>query len=587
MDKIVGKNFNMKRYQKKVLFFLMFLCLPLIGQISMQVFDADGNKLDVAGAGQPFTIEVTIEGVSNSNIRPEIQGLEKVYVRANGLFMTTINGRSTLKYKYKARIDSPGTYTIGPASIDDNGSTINSNIISLAVRDQPVAQRVDKSQSNVGGAFLRLTADKDRAVVGETIKCFLRFYYGNDVTNLSPINLQQIPGFIIGENNQTTRGTEAINGKQYNYIEIQWNMCASETGKKIIPAFAADFAVRTRAHDLMGHLSMFLGHGGEPKRVYSNALNIQVDGLPSHNGPVHAIGTFAQFNARLEPGVAKEGEGMVLTLELEGQGNFNKNILDLNLPNSFKFYDSKNYPMDASQSGMQKQCFEFIVQGLQKGDFEIPSQKFCFFDTKNRKYKTLETLPIAVTILASQGGQQKFNLPDTKSQLPESSSQAIEVTDEIHPLNHTGAFYRTSERSMPWLLFFMLTLLPIIFLLYQWAHRSVRLNQSSGRKQKGAFKNARQQLDAAVKTQNSKALYGIFIQLFASRYQIPESQVSQEFIYEKLVQKKLSGPELDQWQQFFNQLSEYVFFARAAKAGEIFALGQYASGWIDRFEQIL
>jgi hypothetical protein len=602
MDKTVGKKelqsmrqlmSNHVNFAQKTrglvywLYFAAILCVPAYANIKLEATDSDGNQITQAVLGQPFNIEVIIEGAT-SQVRPEIQGLDKFYVRANGLFMTTINGRTTLKNKYRVRVDVPGTYTIGPAQAVSNGVQYSSNTISIKVGDQPVQNRHDKKESTAGGAFLRLTANKERVVVGETIKCSLRFYYGNDVTNLAPINQPQIPGFTMSESSEASRGTETINGKQYNYFEVQWTMSPTEVGKKAVPAYSADFTVRSRQQDFMSHLSMFLGHGGEPKRVYSNALNIQVDPLPAHNGDVHAIGSFSQFNAKLEPGVAKEGEGMVLTVELEGEGQLTKNILNIKVPDSFKYYDSKHYPVDNPQTGIAKNCFEFIVQGLQKGDWEIPSQKFCFYDTKNRKYKTLETLPITVTILPSQGTTQNFNVP-IKTNNENDSLNPIDPTDDIKPLLKTGTWYKVAEGNLPWWLFIIFVLIPLLLLFYEWWYKVVLYSPASvsGRKQKMVFKNARTQIENAQKSGNVKSLYGTFIELFATRYKVDQTNVSQEFIMDKLTQAKLKPDELDQWQQFFNQLSEYVFFARAIKPGESAAFMQYARRWIDRFEQTL
>src|SRR4029078_4128178 len=126
-------------------------------------------------------------------------------------------------------------------------------------------------------AFLRLTVSKDHVVVGEKFSCFVRFYYTDEVTNLVPIHPQQIPGFSILDQIKTNRGTQNINGKDYNYIEMSWDMMATQPGKHVIPAHYADYVVQSNQHDFMGHLSLFLNHLGEQKRIYSNAVTVGVD----------------------------------------------------------------------------------------------------------------------------------------------------------------------------------------------------------------------------------------------------------------------------------------------------------------------
>ena len=356
-------------------------------------------------------------------------------------------------------------------------------------------------------------------------------------------------------------------------------------GKKTIPAYHADFTMRSQAHRNMNHLSMFLSTFGEQKRIYSNALTITVAPLPAHDGPVHAIGNFTAYAAKLEPAVAKEGEGMVLTLELEGSGNLNNNILTLDMPDSFKYYDSKNY-LAQTQGANNKYCFEFIVQGLQKGDWEIKPQKFTFFDTKSRKYKTLETLPLTVSIMPSLNANKKFVQPVTKQS--EATSTALHTVDEIRPINQTGMWYKTDSRNLPLWLLLLLAILPIMGLFFLWFKSYFNSSVvSSGRNQKNAFKNAYAQLEAANKSQNIKLLHPLFVDLFTARYQISPSQATQEFMREQLVQAKVSSAELEAWDSFINQLSEHIFFARPARSDQFAVMYQYARQWINKLEKII
>lgn len=577
MAKIAGKI---------ITYLLLIGCSVACASIKLEVHDVDGNDIRQIGVGQPFTLEVSIQGVNDTQVRPEIKGLENGYYRSNGVMITSINGHTKIKHKYRARFDTPGFYIVGPAKANDGGNQLISNTEGITVSEQasnPQAQ-TNQNQVNDATAFLKLAADKDHIVLGEKIKCSVKFYYSNEVTNLAPIAQQEIQGFSILDGNQAERGTETINGKIYNYIDLQWEMLANQVGKKTIPAYHADFTIRSHAHRNLQHLSMFLSTFGEQKRIYSNALTITVDPLPKHVGPVHGIGIFTSYNAKLEPAVAKEGEGMVLTLSLEGSGNLNNNILTLDLPDSFKYYDSKNY-QTKNQSNSNTYSFEFIVQGLHKGDWEIKPQKFTFFDIKNRVYKTLETLPLAVSIMPSLTAHKTFVKPDVKPR--ESTAESAETIDELQPL-HTGIWYNVDSRYLPFWLFLLLLCMPILMWILLGVKSYVRATTGSKERiGKNAFKTAYTQLEVAYKSQNMKSWYPIFIQLFAARYQVPASQVTQEFMQAKLVNAKMSSQELDAWNGFMNQLSEYIFFVRPFRSEQSAAIYQYARQWINKLEKII
>lgn len=581
MDKTVGKIFCA---------IIALWCLPCYAGIVLRALDIAGQPLEHIAPGELFQVEVTIEGGGvSAQQRPEIKGAEHCYIRNAGLMVTTINGDTTIKHKYRARFDTAGVFTLGPALISRNGSLESSNSVSVRVTDQlAAATRPARAASSGSGAFLRFSTDKERVVVGEKIKCLVRFYYAEDVTNLAPITRNELPGFSFVNDVETSRGSEEISGKSYNYVDFSWDMVPTVAGKRVIPAYHTDYFVRSKQDAFINHLSLFFGHGGEKKKVYSNASTIMVDELPPYKGPVHAIGNYTHFNAYMNPGVAKEGEGMVLTLEIEGEGNLatTHNAVNVQLPESFKYYDSKNYVVDPKNGGPSKHCFEFIVQGLQKGNFEIPPQSFNFFDIKNRQYKTLQTLPSTVTILPSP------NMLTIIPQMPSETetkptSTAVDVSADIRAL-HSGAWYAEQERALPLWLLLLLALVPVLVLMVpvvrniQWPSRIV---SDPVRRKKIALKTARNELKIAGKVGNGKQIYTMFINFFAASWDLPLHQITHDSITHKLQELGYDKNELEQWHQFFNQLSENAFFNTQTKPGATNILIQYAAGWLDRFEK--
>ena len=60
-------------------------------------------------------------------------------------------------------------------------------------------------------------------------------------------------------------------------------------------------------------------------------------------GQVHAVGSFERISADIKPSIAKEGEGMVLTIEIEGVGNLQAIATPkLSMPDALKYYDSNS-----------------------------------------------------------------------------------------------------------------------------------------------------------------------------------------------------------------------------------------------------
>ena len=237
-------------------------------------------------------------------------------------------------------------------------------------------------------------------VVGEKIHCSLRFYYQNPSLSLENVGEPASTGITVCERKGPTAGTEFINKIPYTFIEWEWDAYPDQTGKILMPAYSLDFNMPSAQENRADLFSMFFGQRLVRKRIYSNAVELNVDSLPPHPHQPNAIGSFKSIHAKAQPATARQGEGIILTLEFEGDGNFERleTFALEGMPDALKWYDSKSYS-EPIQKG-HKKSFEYIIQGLQPGEWEIPSQKFTYFDVKNRTYKTLKSSPLLLTIVS-------------------------------------------------------------------------------------------------------------------------------------------------------------------------------------------
>jgi len=56
------------------------------------------------------------------------------------------------------------------------------------------------------------------------------------------------------------------------------------------------------------------------------------------------------------------------------------------------------------------------------------------------------------------------------------------------------------------------------------------------------------------------ALYRIFIELFATRFSMKDSLISDEVIVELLREQDIPEDKIDEWAKFFSELSAFVFY---------------------------
>lgn len=584
LGKIVGNSLGI----------ILFLCSSLYAKIELRVTNMDGNPLTQAAIGEPFMLEV-LASDTDSTRAPRIEGLDKFNVHNAGIQIRSINGDSSVKHTYKLRCDTAGDYVIGPAVLSVDSQNLSSDVVRIAVGEQQVAQEVrtrKKAQSST--AFLSLKLDKKEAFVGQKVTATLSFLYTDNAISLEHLNEPEFNNFTIGAKAGPITDTKTLNGMDYNLLKWRFELYPQRTGEYVIPACCADFLVQQK-RDRFAGFSFLFGPRSVRKRVYSNAARLNVASLPPHDPPVEAIGSFAAFTAKIDPPIAKEGEGMVLSLCIEGDGNLEAISTPVlkNMPSTCKYYDSKAYLLDKTISGKPGKCFEYIVQALEGGDWEIPAQEFVYFDTKRQAYKMLKTVPLYLTIISPYTtSTKKHELEQNKlaqdKQVDDKPVQdhPMKRIDDLRPLNKDGAWYAVQHRSMSWSWFFLLIAMSLGYI----GINSVRmfrayLNSHYGLilRKKGAFGSARKKLKVV---ESSADLYLLFIELFAARAGLSASSISQQSIEIQLNQVGMSSDQVAAWNQFLTILAEQIYSIQETtdRKKELF---EQAQKWLDRLEKVL
>jgi hypothetical protein len=68
---------------------------------------------------------------------------------------------------------------------------------------------------------------------------------------------------------------------------------------------------------------------------------------------------------------------------------------------------------------------------------------------------------------------------------------------------------------------------------------------------------------------------------------MPENQVSQNFIIEKMQEHKFSQDEIRMWKNFFDKISSLVFYDENKLGGDDKKIFDEAKIWIDKFRDRL
>ncbi len=556
----------------------LFLILVLLSStpfvlstISLRIINEDDDQLQQVQLGRPFTIEVAITGNSQVDEAPTVQGVDQFSVESTSWRYEMINSETKVKYLYNVVAQKPGIFTVGPAIlISKNSNQEVSNTLKLKVSDEEIKQSGQRSAT-----LLRLSVDKNHVVRGEKVKGTLRFYFSGK-EKLRNFIEQESKAFNRKKTVGPERGTETINGVEYDYLEFSWDMYPLEIGQVVLPAFGAEYEQHLQRDHMWGGLGRLFGAFTESKRIYSNAVTLQVDDIPESDKKVQGIGAFDSFTIKAEPPIVNQAEGMVIAIELKG--SFDSEVVSfpglVGVPKDLRYYESKESTRDDGR-GCTTKRFEYILQGMATGSWEIPAQTFYYFDVKSRSFQSIQTTPISITIMP---GPVKKDLPSSVSE-----------QDSLLPC--VKQFYLPMEHTMiiPWWLFIVICLIPIVWFLLKIVKSYLQNQRKRGhkeRKSRLAINNATALLKKVERKNEPQRIYTIFIGLFADKWQMPLSLISDQFIVESLKQAGFDKLQLEQWNIFISQAAELAYGGKSTDK-QVEQLFKQAEKWLQTLERVL
>jgi BatD DUF11 like domain len=566
-----------KIFGKVIIIFVSLIAFVVHPRISLEIRTENGQQNQVV-VGQPFILDVVIDDVYGSVSLPKIKGLDKFVSRQSGSYMSSVNGKATARYSYQVNIDTIGSYVLGPAVITHQQQELVSNEVCVnVVKDVGAAINGNKNNQSGAKTFLRLMVDSESVVVGQRVGCILRFYYQDPSLSLHNVSMPELPDFDIKEIGKSENGMAEIDGVSYKYVQWQWDMYPKKPGEFIVPAYNADYDIPSKDNNnFLGGFFTFINSRVDRKRIYSNALTIKVLPLPYSDRPVHAVGVFDHISADIKPCVAKVGEGMLLTIEIEGIGNLDAIAVPiLKMPASLKYYDSHSAIIAPQHNDeLPKKRFEFVVQGMQSGNCEIPEQLFTYFDIERNRYVTLRTSSLALSIMPGINNNVKMDIVEPTQRVEQ---DVIVQEEKIAHINTVGQWYPMKDSvSLPWWVFNLLFLFPCIYFGYPFVvERYITLIGSNKRlARRWAFKNARKKIKMAKRIQQDKHLYGIFVELFQELERIYGVSSVEAF-----------KAQYNEWNDFFERIT-YAAYAQSHD-NDTDELCRMAQQWIERLEKII
>ncbi|MBO4672976.1 MAG: protein BatD [Bacteroidaceae bacterium] len=587
---------------KRLLHIFIFLCFSISsfadGDVTFRV-----SAPSTVEAGGKFRVQFTVNTQNVSSFSaPDFKGFEVIYGPATSSQSSfqIINGRtsqsSSIIYTFVLMSDTPGTYTIGSASVQVEGKTVKSKPVQVRVlagssqgaqggggatnggggygngRQQQSAP-ASSSSSNISAHDLFMTATASRTSVHEQEAILLTYkiYTLLDLRQLDG-KLPTLDGFQIQEiplPRTKEFSIESYNGRNYQTVVwSQYLLFPQKSGTLTIPSITYEGLVITRNRTIDPIEAFFNGQSGysEVKRkITTPALTIHVSPLPSKpEGFSGAVGKFS-VSSSISTQEVDANEAVTLKINVKGSGNMKLiSTPTVNFPKDFETYDAKvNDKFQLTTSGLSgAKEFEYLFVPRHAGTYEIPAADFIYFDTEARAYKTLRTEAYTLKVNKGKGtsGQNVSNYSGQQQDVQQLNQDIRFIKTGVVKLHQQGdSFFGTWKYALAYVLPLLLFIIVLILGRKQMkANANVAL--SRGRKANKValrrMKTAKKLLDAHDQNrfydEVLRALWG---------YVGDKFNMSQESLNKENIEQSLSSrhvPE-EQIQQFMKVLNDCEF----------------------------
>ncbi|MFH0772014.1 MAG: BatD family protein [Candidatus Omnitrophota bacterium] len=414
---------------------LSFALICFAGDIQLEV-TVDRDKIAL---GESLQLNLAFYGTQDVSA-PQLDKIEGFGARYLGpsTMISIVNGAVTksITHIYTLFPLKTGTFTIGPFSVEAQGKTFTSNLITIDVAasssggqpyssgqtlQEPAPSKID-AQDLKDRIFLILSAGKRRVYLNEIIPLTIKLYVNRLGVRDIQFPVVETNNFSIGKFGQPKQYREEFGGVPYDVIEfttdmfgikagelalgpakLKCNLVARRQNQRSRKSFDDDFFGGAFKDDIFE--DFFGGYEVYPLELKSAELPFTVLPLPQEGKPDDFDGALGNFQLEVEatPLQVKAGDPVTLKMTVKGEGNLDTiNVPKLQSKEGFKVYDPQ-----IKQNETEKIFEQALIPDSEKITC-IPQINFSFFNVQTGQYQVLTHSPIPITVAKAENSQSKL-----------------------------------------------------------------------------------------------------------------------------------------------------------------------------------
>lgn len=572
--------------KKSVVVFFLFLYSFVAAQVK---FEAQTDR-DVYGLNERFPIAFSINNEGDNFQGPKFPGFkaEGPFInKGNQTSITIINGKMTQKREITTQVvyyltpTKKGTFTIGSASIEFNGTVYKTVPIKITISDPiqmpsyPGQNQRQQQNYNFGeGIHLVGELSTKTAYVNEPVTVIYKLYfpYNSSVSNLRNFQAPKYQDFWSQyiDMKQLRAEKGKYNGKDYSVVALRKVILYPlEAGSKRIEPFKIDVdaEVPTGRSDWFGRMEMTTVE----KALSSGMQTITVKPLPEKGKPASFTGAVGAFDFKVIPSKTKLKAGESLDLEVSVSGKGNLKLFTLPkpvVPSSLEMYDPAHQEnVQTPVTGMiGKVSDRYTIIPQFKGKYTIKPITFSYYDVKTSSYKTIASQEITIDVLEGDGVLAASNTKTNKQVIQKKQvfqynklKSEFDVKSKVDFLG-SGLFYS--------LLIAPLLLIPVVVVLRK--QKEAKDADAFGNRVRKNNRLVKKYLSDAKKQMGDKVPFYLAMEkalhnFLKAKLHIETVEMSKDNIVELLQQKNANESSITQFMALTNDCE----FARYAPATDV------------------
>ena len=581
-------------------FIKIFLAI-VICFISVQLFADDISVTarisnSIIYEGDSAFIEVKVKNANSDNIKvdiPEIDGLKINYRSSQNFssYSVIVNGKqmsgsSDISYTYTVTPRRKGSFTIPPFNVTVDGTTYTTNNISFNVSEAPKDKNI---------IFL-IELSKESCYITESVDITYKLYYSNNVRSTTNTFIS-IP--LISDNElKNDFNTEVLseddrqevyNGSSYNLKVIKLRISPSDAGEYILPSASFKAPIFTgnyrKRNDFWGRTV----NEEITKNVYATtgSKSITVNKVPEENRPSGYSGAVGEYRIEIstKDTLVKMMDPIILQIAIIGNGKLNNLRCPIltEIEALTKDFKVNFNPTATGQVKQDRIVFEQAIHPKSTNITAIPKIPFSFFNTKEGKYITVYSNPIAIKVLPND----KVDSSDVIGNEIASDVDKIELEDAKIALraNYHLKDATDSEKIYLRYLLFLIVFPAFYFIMQTMINRKRRLEGNYALvRAKGAKSKLDKRLSEAIKSIDEDSFFEYLVKglgkYISDKYNLGEG----EFTLVEIENLK-DNNQIDD--ESYNTIKDIIEYSDSARFGAMSISKEEKEKLLDKTKEII